>query len=316
MQPSKPFWGHLAALFTLSVWGITYISTKVLLVSFSPVEILFYRLVLALAALSIASPPRLGGWQFSREALRGEGKAMLAGLLGVTLYFICQNVALTYTLAANASVLISVAPLFTALASRAVFGERLKTNFLLGFSAAITGIMLIAFNGSVVLKLNPLGDLLSVMSALVWALYSITVRSMNSGQASVIASTRRVIFYGLLFLLPLLPLFQFQLGLARLAEPANLFNLLFLGVFASGVCFVTWNFAVHALGPVKTSVYIYLGPVITIIASALLLGETITLLPGIGMALILAGMAISEYEGGRRPDVNVRARRYANREDP
>jgi drug/metabolite transporter (DMT)-like permease len=67
-------------------------------------------------------------------------------------------------------------------------------------------------------------------------------------------------------------------------------------VGASALCFVTWNYAVHLLGPVKTSVYIYLVPLITIAASALVLHETITLVAGIGMALILVGMALSERE--------------------
>ena len=95
------------------------------------------------------------------QALREEWKYMAAGLCGVTLYFLFQNIALTYTLAANVSVLVSVAPMFTALVARSIFKEKLKANFFLGFTAAMAGIILIAFNGSMVLKLNPLGDLLS-----------------------------------------------------------------------------------------------------------------------------------------------------------
>ena len=78
-----------------------------------------------------------------------------------------------------------------------------------------------------------------------------------------------------------------------------LFNLIFLGVGASAVCFVSWNFAVQTLGPVKTSVYIYMIPLITATASVLLLDEIITLVMGIGMALILVGMVLSERE--KRP---------------
>jgi len=110
----------------------------------------------------------------------------------------------------------------------------------------------------------------------------------------VFSLTRNVFLYGFLFMLPLLPLFEFHLGLERLAELPNLFNLLFLGVVASALGFVTWNYALHALGPVKTSVYIYVVPIISIVASALVLHETITLVSGMGMLLILAGMLLSE----------------------
>ena len=298
MEAQKPILGHLAALFTILVWGITFISTKVLLVPFTPVEITFYRLLLAVLALFIASPPRPAWGKLERRALQDEGKIMAAGLCGVTLYFLFQNIALSYTLAANVSVLISTVPLFTALVSRAFLNERLKANFLLGFAAAIAGIILIAFNGSLVLKLNPLGDLLSILAALVWAFYSVTIKKISAQQGKILALTRKVLFYGLLFLLPVLPLFDFRLGLERLAVLPNLLNLLFLGVGASALCYVTWNYAVHLLGPVKSSVYLYMVPVVTIIASVLALHEPITMVAGIGMALILSGMALSEREKG------------------
>jgi drug/metabolite transporter (DMT)-like permease len=294
MESSKQTWGHLAAFFTIFVWAITFISTKVLLVTFTPLEIMFFRLVLAVLALFIVSPPRLEWGTMNCNTLRNMWKPMFAGLCGVTLYFIFQNIAMTYTLAANVSVLVSVAPLFIALVSRLVLHEKLNPNFFIGFIAAMAGVILIAFNGSFVLKLNPLGDLLSILAALVWSFYSVTIKKINVPQSAVFALTRNVFFFGFLFMLPLLPLFEFRLGLERLVSLPNLINLLFLGVIASALCFVTWNYAVHVLGPVKTSVYIYLVPVITIVASALILHETITLISGIGMALILAGMVLSE----------------------
>jgi len=212
----------------------------------------------------------------------------------VTLYSLFQNIALSYTLAANVSVLLSVSPLFIALVSRLVLKEKLKASFFLGFTTAIAGVILIAFNGRFILKLNPLGDLLSILAALVWAFYSVLIKQIYAQHSAFYAVTRKLFTYGLLFVLPVLPLFQFHLGLERLAVLPNLLNLLFLGVGASALCFVTWNYAVHSLGPVKTSVYIYLGPLVTVVASLLVLHEPITLVAGIGMALILTGMALSE----------------------
>jgi len=295
MKPQNQIIGHLAAFFTIFVWAITFISIKVLLVPFTPVEIMFFRLILAVLALFIASPPRPDLFRFDRHNWWDEWKIMAAGLCGVTLYFLFQNIALSYTLAANVSVLVSVAPLFTAFVSWVILKEKLKANFFLGFIAAITGIILIAFNGSLVLKLNPLGDLLSILAAFVWAFYSVLIKKIGTPQDAVFAVTRKLFSYGLLFLLPVLPLFDFRLGLERLAVLPNLLNLLFLGVVASAICFVTWNYAVHILGPVKTSVYIYIVPVITIIASVIVLHETITLVAAVGMVLILAGMVLSEW---------------------
>lgn len=290
MNASSPFRGHLAALFTITVWAVTFINTKLLLVDFSAVEIMFFRLVFAVAALTIASPPRAA----LPTSPRAEWRYAAAGLCGVTLYFLFQNTALTYTLAANVSVLVSVAPLFTALLAAAVFREKLRPGFFLGFAAAMAGIVLIAFNGSVVLKLNPLGDLLSILAAASWAGYSVLIKHIGARGEPVLAVTRKVFTWGFLLMLPVLPFAGFRLGLARLAGLPNLLNLLFLGVVASAVCYVTWNYALSHLGPVRASVYIYAIPLITIAASALFLREPVTLPAAVGMVLILAGMALSE----------------------
>ena len=62
------------------------------------------------------------------------------------------------------------------------------------------------------------------------------------------------------------------------------------------MCFVTWNYAIKTLGPVKTMVYIYLVPVITVICSALILHETVTLRSAAGTALTLAGLVLSQWD--------------------
>jgi drug/metabolite transporter (DMT)-like permease len=72
------------------------------------------------------------------------------------------------------------------------------------------------------------------------------------------------------------------------------FNIIYLGLGASALCFVTWNFAVKVLGAVKTSIYIYIVPVITVITSTLILHEKITFLSGMGTVLTLAGLFLSE----------------------
>ena len=292
--------GHLAAFLTIFIWGITFVSIKVLIGPFTPVEIMFFRLVLALLALWIVQPPRFkAADRGARRSLsfHEELKYMAAGLCGVTLYMLFQNTALFYTLASNVSVLISVAPLFTALVARIFLKEEaLKASFFLGFFVSIVGIILIAFNGNFILKLNPLGDILALLAAVVWAFYSVLVKKISARQTAMVQVTRKVFFYGLLFLLPVLPLFDFQLRLERLAVLPNLLNLLFLGVGASALCFATWNFAVSVLGPVKTSVYIYMTPAITIAASALLLHEKNTSVAAVGVVLILGGMYLSERQ--------------------
>ena len=289
MKPIKSA-GHLAALFTILVWGTTFISTKVLLTAFQPVEILFFRFVLGLAALLAAYPHPLKGTTAKQELIFAA-----AGLCGVCLYYLLENVALTYTMASNVGVIISVAPCFTALLSRLFLQqeEKLGVRFFAGFGVAMAGIVLISLNGSA-LQLNPVGDLLALLAAFLWACYSILTKKIAGFGFRTILTTRRVFCYGILFMVPSLFLFGFRLDLGRFANPAYLLNILFLGLGASALCFVTWNAAVKLLGAVKTSVYIYLVPVITVAASVLILQEPFTWMTAAGTALTLAGLLLSE----------------------
>ena len=284
--------GHLAALLTIVVWGTTFISTKVLLVDFQPVEILFFRFIMGYLVLLAASPRRL-----KTENLRQELTYAAAGLCGICLYYLLENIALTYTLATNVGVIISVAPFFTAILAHILIRseERLRVQFFVGFLAAMAGIFLISF-GSAKVELNPLGDLLAVLAALVWAIYSLLTRKISSFGNSVILSTRRTFFYGILFMIPALFFFDFHLDLSRFSNVTYLLNILYLGLGASALCFVTWNFAVKALGAVKTSVYIYMIPVITVITSVLILHETLTAFSLLGIILTLLGLILSEYK--------------------
>ena len=262
-------------------------------------EILFFRFIIAYIMLFLLSPHPIVPKLNRKELLYAA-----AGLCGITIYFLFQNIGLTYTLASNAGVLTSVAPMFTAIIAHFILpDEGLHKRFVVGFLLAISGVSLISFNGSFVLELNPLGDLLFILAALAWAFYCNILTIIDAQDLSLIQRTRKVFFYGILFMLPALILTDFNWDLIRFKDPLNLLNTLFLGLGASGVCFLTWNYAVGILGSVKTSVYIYLMPIVTIIFSALILHEPITWISLTGTALILIGLVISEKKQERQGDV-------------
>ena len=290
---NKRLAGHLAALFTSIIWGTTFISTKVLLTDFKPVEILFFRFIIGYAALLLVRPHRMKG-----VGHRQEVTFVLAGLSGICLYYLLENIALTYTMASNVGVIISVAPFFTAILSRFFLQSegRLRANFFIGFVVAMAGVAMISFNGSR-LELNPAGDVLAVLAAFVWACYSILTRKISSFGYPVILTTRRTFFYGILFMVPTFFLFDGEMELKRFADMTHLLNILYLGLGASALCFVTWNLAVKVLGAVKTSVYIYMVPVITVVTSVLVLQEPVTWVSVMGTVLAVAGLFLSEHNG-------------------
>ena len=287
---SKYLFGHIAALLTIFIWGTTFISTKILLVGFKPIEILFFRFLIGLIALLIIYPKRL-----KKTTKDQEITFALAGLCGVTLYFLLENIALTYSMASNIGVIISIAPFFTAILSDFVLKEKsLKSNFIIGFIAAMMGIALISFNGTSNFKLNPIGDVLALLAALVWAIYSVLTKKISEYGYNTIQVTRRIFIYGIAFMLIALVPFDFELNLNRFTNPVYLGNIIFLGLGASALCFVTWNVAVKILGAVKTSIYIYIVPIVTVVTSLIILNEQITLMSFIGTILTLIGLFLSQ----------------------
>jgi len=281
--------GHLAALYTITVWALTFVSTKILLRTFSAIDVTILRTIIAYISLFFLSPKPV---RF--ESVRREFPFALAGALGVTGYMVFQNIGLASTSATNSSIILNTAPLFIIIFNGLLLKDRSGWHrwFFIGFVLAITGISMITLDSSGV-AIHLRGDLLTVCAAAMWGFYTLVSQTLNKRGLSVLAVTRRVYFWGLVWMIPFMFLFHFHPSLASLFVPANLINLLFLGVFASGLCFVSWNYTLKKLGTVKASIYIYGQPVISVIASIFILSEQPTLQIVGGIILSIIGVIIS-----------------------
>lgn len=289
MSKQKIF-GHAAALATILVWGTTLLSSDYLLntAKLSAEAVIFGRFAAAFIVLNIIYPPRLKIQDF-----RTELTFALAGLCGVSLYFMGENSALLYTQPANVSIIIAASPFFTASLFR-IFGRtgKLGAPFFCGFVIAMSGVA-VATLGSGKLGLSPKGDIIALAAALAWGFYSLIIDRVNSFGFNPIQTTRRIFFWGLVFMSPFMAFSKFSFTeYTALADMKALFNLLYLGIIASALCYISWNYAMKTISPVIASAYIYGIPVITILFSALLKFK-ITWLTLLGAALTIAGLVIS-----------------------
>ncbi len=279
---------YALAFATIVVWSSTFISTKVLLDTFTPIEILLYRFLLAYV-LMFALYPRI----HRPESLKSELKLVLAGLSGGSVYFLAENFALEYSLASNVSLLVSTAPILTAIVAHfALKDEPLGKPAIAGALIAFLGVGFVVFNGKFVLRLNPVGDLLALVSSASWAIYSIVIRTLDTKRSSFYI-TRKIFFYTLLTILPVLFFFPPRFELAACAQPKILINLLFLTLFASCGAYVVWNRVIKELGAVKANNLIYFIPVFTLAESAILLNEPLSPFALAGAALIVAGVYVT-----------------------
>lgn len=290
MKKNKMILVHLLCLLTSIVWGTTFISTKVLLENLHPMKIMLIRFTICYLLLWVVYPriEKTKSW-------KDEALFAITGFSGITLYYLFENMALMHTFASNASIIISVAPMFTVIFACFIHkNEKPGKNFFLGFAVAMAGIILVELNGSLVMHMSPLGDFLALLAAATYGIYAIFYKKLSDRGYNCIAATRRIHFYGILFLLPFLWKEGYGMETELLKQPVILGNLLYLGVIASAVCYLCWNYAIEVLGAVKTGVYIYILPAITMLTSALILKEPMSWLAVLGCVLCIMGLVVSE----------------------
>ena len=288
---------HILAVIVVSVWGTTFVSTKVLLVAgLSPAVIFAIRF--ALAYVGIWFFPERGGRRIMARSWRDELLFAALGVTGGSLYFIAENEALVYSQASNVAFIVCSTPAITMLMMHFMRGgERLTLRTAAGSLLSLAGVAVVVFNGCTVLRLNPAGDMLALGAALLWALYTLILRRLDDTY-SVTMITRKTFFYGLVTLLPLFAVRPPEIDTEVLLRPAVVLNLLFLGVAASLLCYAAWSLIVKKIGSTRTTNYLYINPVVATITSAALLGERFTLLAAAGAAMILVGIWMVE---ARRP---------------
>ncbi|HKM29494.1 MAG TPA: DMT family transporter [Bacilli bacterium] len=293
---NKKTLGNLLALLTVIIWGTTFVVTKNLLNSFKPVEILLYRFMIAFVVL-FAVYPKI----FTVKKWNHELMFALAGLSGVGIYQFLENTALTYTSATNAAIITSMAPFFTAILSFWVLkDEGITKRFIIGFIIGIIGVMLVSFNGIFILELNPFGDLLLVLAVIMWATYSVITRVVSRYGYNMVQVTRRITMYGVIFIIPIYLLSNPDFSIEKILVLESGLSIAFLGFIASALCFSTWNIAIKHIGSVKTTIYIYAIPVVTVIFSAIFLEEKLTWMGIVGTILTIFGLLISTRKNRQR----------------
>lgn len=289
---------HIGASFAVIVWGISFVSTKVLLdAGLHPVEIYIYRFLIAyLLVLAVSHK------QFKSHSWRDELLFAVCGVCAGSIYFIAENTALQYTLVSNVSLITTTSPLLTVLLIGLLYkSERPSKGMVLGSVVAFLGVGCVIFNSSFVIKVKPLGDLLALGAAFSFALYSVVLRRLNA-LYSVMFISRKTFFYGVVSAIPFLVAEPEIAPLKTFLETEVWTNLLFLGVGASMLAFVIWAEIVKRLGPIKASNYLYFQPVVTLIASAWILDEKVTLIGYIGCTMILGGVWLSDFLSRRSID--------------
>lgn len=279
---------HLLAIVIVLIWGVTFVNSKELLIhGMQAHEIFTVRFLLAYLCILFISPRRLFA-----DTLRDELHMVLLGITGGSLYFVTENMAVKLGYTTNVSLIVCTAPLLTTILALLFLRDVKATRTLVvGTLSATVGVVLVVLNGQINFHVHPLGDLLAFSAALCWAVYSILLRSVS--RYSSVFVTRKVFFYGLITVLPVYLFKPWQFPLSGFAQPVVWGNLFFLGLVASFACFALWSYVSQKLGALTVSNYVYINPISTAAASALILHEPMTWMEAVGSALILMGVYLA-----------------------
>ncbi len=288
-EEKNSWWFHVVAILVIVAWGASFPCTRLLLdAGITPTEIFVYRSAIAYIGLLIFSKFKIDFWGWRDELL-----AFLCGLTGGAMYFVLQNIALKLTLLSDVVIVIAINPLLTTiLAALFLKDEHFSLKILLSSMVAFTGVAVVTLRDGLVWGDGLLGNVLAFLAALSWAVYCIILKRVQ-GRHSTLAITRKVMIYGTICALPVM-FSEPMSSLSTLLRSDVLANMLFLALICSMAAFLIWNFVIKKIGAIRSSNYLYLDPVISIIIGVIVLHERVGIVAVVGCTLVLLGVIMVE----------------------
>jgi len=282
-------WASLAILLAVILWGLSFVSMKIVMNSGLPpytMITLRYLIVVLILALIFVFKPR-----YQKQKLPRKDKMLFlwSGAIGITAYFLFEAKGISLTTASSASIIIAMVPVFSFLADKIFFNHRSHTIQLLGIALSILGVYAI-FSVS----LEPfhtashplLGNLLMLGACFCWVAYSVLSKALHQRYSSFYITTMQG-FYGFFFLLPFAFLeFPAWVPVSGMAWV----HLFYLAVLCSVLAYYLYNFALKILGITIVSVYVNLIPVVGVVGSVLILHEPLYPAQWLGGSLIVLSL--------------------------
>lgn len=299
-KKNNNWWYHVIAILVIIAWGASFPCTRLLLdAGISPTEIFVYRSAIAYLGLLVFSRFKISYWGWKDEAL-----AVLCGLTGGAMYFVLQNIALKLTLLSDVVIVIAVNPLLTTILA-AIFlkDEHFSLKVLLGSMVAFAGVAVVTFRDGFVWGDGLLGNVLAFLAALSWAFYCIILKRVQ-GRHSTLSITRKVMLYGTICAIPVM-FFEPTTPISTLLRTDVLFNMLFLALVCSMAAFFIWNLVIKKIGAIRSSNYLYLDPIVSIIMGVILLNERVGIVAVVGCALVLLGVILVEKASTKKSQPKI-----------
>jgi len=281
---------HIIALISIFFWGISYIWSKQVFEVYSPLTTIFLRLLISFISLFIFIYLTK-----QIEKIRKEDRLLflVSSMFNPFLYFIGENFGLKLVPASLSAIIVATIPLFAPFAAYFYFKERLKPLNLAGLILSFIGLLLILITKNFEFQANPKGVDLLFLAVFSAVFYVVFLKKLTARYKPLTIITWQNLI-GTLYFLPFFLFFDFKTFISIKPDTSVILSLFMLGIFASSLAFVLFTITVKRLGVIKSSLYTNLIPVFTAIFSYYFLGEVFSVQKLAGMAIVIAGVILSE----------------------
>jgi drug/metabolite transporter (DMT)-like permease len=278
------------------LWAGNVIVSKLSAHTIDPSAITFYRLLLAVALMSVFTLKP--AWRNRAAIVPQLPKLAVLGFLAMALFQSLSYEAAKTTTATNMSIITALVPLMTMVASTLLLGETPTSGMVGGGILSLLGVVYLITQGNPATLLANgvhLGDLLMIFAALAYALYGVLLKRWHVGLPTW-QSTYMQALFALLFMLPML----LRLPAAdALPTRASVPLILYAGVLASVVLPFLWMQGVKYLGPNRCALFMNVLPIATALIAIVMLGETLHLYHVLGGGTALLGVIVAQGLGRR-----------------
>lgn len=284
----KNGWHTIATIGALLIWSTSYTATKVAYRTFTPITLAAARFLVALILLGAAR-------RMLKERARPTWREFLpiafSGFMGITLYFLLENVGLTMTTASSAALITASFPAITLVGECLIDRTRITLRQILGIILAVVGVYLVSVGAeSAEGAENPLiGNLILLGTGVVWTAYIFSTRGVVGRFPAVTLSYYQTLagFVGFL------PFTLLEVKEWRAPDARSLLMLLYLGAVCSVAAYLMYNYGLRRLKPSTSAVLMNLVPIFGTLFSVLILGDALTLRHLFGGALVISGVVVS-----------------------
>lgn len=290
--------GDIYLLLTVIVWGNTFPTAKYVLGVMPPTVYASTRYLLAAFTLMAVLAWRQGLKLPQRRDLL---PLIGFGFLGITLMQLLWTNALSLSTASKGAILIATSPIW-AMILGSLRGQRLSPAAWAGVLLSFGGVFLVINNSLTAITVGGghiVGDLLFLLVAFCWALYSVLSPPYLARLGSLYVSGWSMLF-GALLLTPVMLWGWNDMQWAAM-EYGHWAGFLYTAILAGALGYLFWYEGISRLGVARSVIYSYLIPVFAMISAVAFLGEHVSLEQLIGATIVITGLILTRIATTKPP---------------